>query len=127
MAIARRFPETYGTPDWPRKVKMSFDLLADDFLGIAPSSVSVTAAYTVPVGVDLVLVDATSAGVTVTLPAASGATKRRITVKKVDASGNAVTIDGSGTETIDGTTTHAMSTQYESATVQSDGTQWWIV
>lgn len=127
MANGRIVPRTDKREDWPRVVADAINDQEKRVTGLEPATASVTAAYTVPVGVDLVLVDATSAGVTVTLPAASGATKRRITVKKVDASGNAVTIDGSGTETIDGTTTHAMSTQYESATVQSDGTQWWIV
>lgn len=88
---------------------------------------SVTAATTIVDSDDLVLVDATSGAVTVTLPLAAVNAGRRFTVKKTDASGNAATIDGNGSETIDGATTAATTTQYVAITVQSDGTAWWVV
>lgn len=122
---AKPIPETANRQDWPRLVAKGLNANSSVLLNIAPNTVAVTAAYTVASGIDLVLVDATAGAVTVTLPSAS--TKRRLTVKKTDASGNAVTLDGAGSETIDGATTHAMTTQYESATVQSDGASWWIV
>lgn len=54
----------------------------------------------------LVLVDATSGNVTVTLPAAAGmAESAPIKILRTDASGNTVTIDGNASETINGAET----------------------
>lgn len=76
------------------------------------------------------LCDATSGAITVTLPAVADADPtagRVVTVKKTDASGNAVTLDADGSETIDGATTKALSSQYDSVTIVSDGTSWHII
>ena len=74
----------------------------------------------------MLLCDATGAAFTVTLPAAATVSGASISVKKTDSSGNAVTIDGNGAETIDGATTLALSTQYEAVTLWSDGSNWWV-
>jgi len=85
--------------------------------------VSVTSNYTASVG-DVVLVDASGGAVTITLPSpSSGAV---VNVKKVDSSTNAVTIDGGGAN-IDGQPSIQITTQYESYTLVSDGTNWWII
>ena len=81
---------------------------------------------------DLYLVDATSGAVTVTLPAVADVTSannegRPLWVKKVDASVNAVTLDGDGSETIDGATTKALSSQYDVCCVVCDGTEWHVL
>ncbi len=73
----------------------------------------------------LVLCDATSGAITVNLPAASSGVIT--TVKKTDSSGNAITIDGSGSETIDGTTTKVITTQYASLTMSPQGGAYHIV
>jgi hypothetical protein len=71
------------------------------------------------------LVDASGAARVITLPAA---TARRIyVVKKIDSSGNTVTIDGNASETIDGALTKVLSAQYASVMIQSDGTNWHIL
>lgn len=73
-----------------------------------------------------ITVDATSAAVTVTLPTvASAADGFVVTIKRIDASTNAVTIDGNGSETIDGATTLVLSTQYEAAQLRCNGTAWY--
>jgi hypothetical protein len=74
-----------------------------------------------------VLVDATAAGRTITLPAASTCTNRIYNIKKIDASVNTVTIDGNASETIDGATTRVISTQYAVVTIQCDGSAWYII
>lgn len=74
-----------------------------------------------------VKVDASGANRTITLPAASGCTRRIYVIKKTDSSGNTVTIDGNASETIDGVTTKVLSTQYAGYAIQSDGTGWNIV
>lgn len=73
----------------------------------------------------LILVDATSGAVTITLLAAATAGDGfRVAIKKIDSSGNAVTIDGNGSETIDGNATSTLSTQYDSDNLISDGSNW---
>jgi hypothetical protein len=75
----------------------------------------------------VVSVDATSGNVTVTLPAASGIAGRQYFIKKVDSSANTVVIDGNASETIDGATTVTISTQWQSYTIVSNGTNWLII
>jgi hypothetical protein len=74
-----------------------------------------------------ILCDATSGAITVTLPAAAGVPRRIYNVKKIDGGGNAITIDGNGAETIDGSTTVVFSAPNQTVSIQSDGTEWWIV
>lgn len=88
--------------------------------------VTKTTTYTALVSDDFVVADATAAAFTVTLPTAVGNSGVSLTVKKVDSSINAVTIDGDGAETIDGQLTAILSVQYDSITLVSDGVQWWV-
>src|ERR1044072_5493463 len=76
-----------------------------------------------PVGAadETVLVDATGGAVTITLPTATAG--RILTVKKVDASANAVTLSG----TADGVVNPTVGTQYQSRLLQGDGTNWQIL
>ena len=55
--------------------------------------------------------NAVGGNMTVNLPAATG-NGRLVTIKKIDASANTVTIDGSGTETIDGALTYVLTAQW---------------
>lgn len=73
----------------------------------------------------LILCDATGGSFTVNLPAAATAGSGwKVTVKKIDSTANTVTIDGSGSETIDGSTTYVLASQYQGVTPDSDGTNW---
>ena len=74
-----------------------------------------------------VLVDASGAARTITLPAATGVSRRTYTIKKTDASVNAVTVDGNASETIDGATTQPLALQNEYITIQCNGTAWFII
>ena len=87
---------------------------------------TVTSNYTLVVNDPGVLVDAKSGAVTITLPTALSARDQEFLVKKIDTSANAVTIDGSGSEEVDESLTRILSSQYDSVTVYSDGTEWWI-
>lgn len=71
--------------------------------------------------------DATGGAFTVTLPAAAGVTGRVYVVKKIDSSGNTVTVDGNGAETIDGSTTFPLAAQFDIVTIQSNGVGWDII
>lgn len=86
--------------------------------------VEVDADYTVANNVTIVIVDATAGPVMVTLPDVADQKGRDVTVKKIDASANDVTIDGDAN--IDGAATLVISTQYDAYTVMSGETQWWI-
>jgi hypothetical protein len=70
--------------------------------------------------------DASATAMTAFLPPAAAHKSKRYAIKKVDSSGNAVTLDGADSETIDGATTQVITAQYVTLTVVSDGTQWWI-
>lgn len=86
-----------------------------------------TADYTIETTDGLILVDATAGPVTITLPDPTLA-NIQVTVKKIDASANAVTIDGDGVN-IDGSGTQSLTAQYQAVTMASeeDTAQWWIV
>lgn len=83
--------------------------------------------YTLTTADGTILVDATSGGITITLPSAASATESIFTIKKKDVTSNAVTVDASGAELIDGAVTYALNTQYEAIKIQSDGSAWWII
>ena len=77
-------------------------------------------------GDDVVLVDATSGAVTVSLPPAADRFKE-LCIKKIDSSSNAVTVDGDGSETIDDSATLVLASQYDAVRLASDGLEWWIL
>lgn len=101
--------------------------MADDFAtmhirgGQGCSYRVVSAAYTATEDDYLILVDATSAPVTVTLPPVADAKKvgsdktvgRMYRVMKIDGAANAVTVDADGSETINGSANLSLgTTQY---------------
>lgn len=70
--------------------------------------------------------NAADAAVTVNLPSAAP-NPVIYTVIKSDATGNTVTIDPAGSETINGSATRVLSAQWETATLRSDGANWILV
>lgn len=85
---------------------------------------SKTATYTILNTDEIVYGDATAGAMTFNLPTAASISGRQIRIEKTDSSYNAITIDGNGSETISGSTTIKLATQYESVTLVSDGTNW---
>jgi hypothetical protein len=76
----------------------------------------------------VISVDASGGARTITLPAAATAGAGfPITIKKSDSSGNTVTIDANGSETIDGSLVRGLSTQYQSISLVCDGAGWRII
>jgi hypothetical protein len=75
----------------------------------------------------MVNVDASGAARTITLPTAVGITGRHYIIRKSDSSANAVTVDGDGSETINGALTHVMTAQYQTVSIMSDGAGWMIL
>lgn len=86
-----------------------------------------TSNYTIT-GTDVVVfADATSGNVTITLPTASANTGYRFYVKRIDSTGNTVSIARSGSDTIDGQTSVSIAAQYDSYTIISNGSLWYII
>lgn len=88
-----------------------------------------TASYveTVTSGQKVLLANATSAAITVTLPAAGSSTGFVYTVKKTDSSANDVTVSVASTDRIDGNSTVVLGAQYQYVTIVGDGTNWNII
>jgi hypothetical protein len=92
------------------------------------SIVTKTAGYTASASDYTILCNNTSGAITISLPTASGITGRIYEIKKISTAGNNVTVAGfGGSETIDGSTTNTITTQYGSIMIQSDGTDWYII
>jgi hypothetical protein len=84
-----------------------------------------TGAYTVTEADDVILANTAGSSFTITLFSALGAVKP-ITIKKT-ATANTLTIATTSSQTIDGSTTVAITHQYESITVVSDGSNWHVI
>jgi hypothetical protein len=89
--------------------------------------VSKTTTYVVAYADAMVLCDANGGAFAVTLPNVSGAIGWTTTIKKTDASANAITVTRSGSSTIDGANTVVLSAQYRSVTVRCDGTNFHVI
>jgi hypothetical protein len=86
-----------------------------------------TANYTALQSDDVILGDATSGAITITLPTAVGNTGEVFHIKKIDSSVNAVTIATTSSQTIDGALTAPLISQYQSFTLVSNGTGWSVL
>lgn len=90
-------------------------------LGAAPSQ---TANFTVSPNYSFHPIDATGGAVTVTLPLIANSHGRILIFIKTDATANAMTLDGSGSETINGSATQATTTQYGVFRLIGGSTEW---
>lgn len=88
-----------------------------------PTVRSITASDAVSASDDLILADATGGAITVTLGPADRLQFLRVTVKRLNAGANAVTVSG----TIDGGASFSLASQYKAVTLQSSGVQWYIL
>ena len=93
---------------------------------IAFAARAITQNHTVTAGDHTIFANATSTNITVTLPTAANIMGRQYIIKRVDSSGNSVTIDPDGSETIEGASTMTLADQ-RSVVIQSDNSNWWIV
>lgn len=122
---------TVGTPPegttWCR-VQCGDELLVDS---LSPSIVKTAINYNATTADHTILVDASAGNRTVNLPALAAAYSSPngliLYVKKIDSSGNTVTLDGSGGETIDGAATFDLLAEDESVTVQAYSDGWYIL
>jgi hypothetical protein len=87
-------------------------------------ALSGSTSHTLTTSNDVVLCDATVGATTVTLPSPS--LKRVYVIKKTDISANAVIIN-TPSGTIDGSATQSILFQYDSLSVASDGTNYFLI
>ena len=79
---------------------------------------------------DVYLVTTGASTITATLPAvatADATAGRVVTILKIDSGAGSVTIDGDGSETINGSATVSLSSQYDYRTLLSDGSEWIVI
>lgn len=88
---------------------------------------TVNSNYTATLNDHVLLATGGAAGITITLPDATTCAGKPFKIKKVDSGAGAITIDGNGTQTIDGAATISLSYQYNYVDIVSDGSNWIIV
>jgi hypothetical protein len=88
---------------------------------------TVTTTGNVVSGDYLIVADATGGAITMTLPPAALVPGRIYTFKRINSGANAVVIDPSGAETIDGAATYTLSAQWNSVTIMNNGIAWFII
>jgi len=93
---------------------------------VSHSIVTKTTSYTATAS-DYTIICNNSGAITISLPAASTATGRVYVIKKISGLLSNVTINPNGSETIDGFSTRVLALQFETAMIQCDGTNWYIL
>lgn len=88
---------------------------------------SKTAAYTIKLTDSLVKADATGGVFNVTLPDSTHIAGFTVIVKRMNSGANAVTVNTTSAQTIDGAASVSLASQYASVRVQSDGTNWMTI
>ena len=101
------------------------DYLTPSDVAYSIASISTTHSETATKGTKILKADTTGGTFTITLPTAVGNTAT-IIIKKVAGTAT-LTIDGAGTETIDGGLTASIVEVYESVTLISDNSNWQII
>jgi len=98
-------------------------------LGLKLPASTKTSAYNMSQGDAFLFGDATTAGFTITLPAASGAANGTIgqffVIQKIDSTANVVTIARAGADTINGAVSKALSAQYAGILIFGTGATTW--
>lgn len=88
---------------------------------------TVTGDTTLDNGYEVILADATGGNLTITLPSVSTYPGQVYTIKKIDGTINTVTVDGAGSQTIDGELIITIIDQYVSITIANNGVAWYIL
>lgn len=117
-----------ATPEWQKaqayqaylRVENQINRGADGFLFSVKRITNADSPYDQNINDSILICDSTAGSITINLLPALEWEQKRLTVKKIVAA-NTVTIDGDNAETIDGTTTKALTTQYSSYELVSEG------
>lgn len=82
--------------------------------------------YTVMLNDGFLLADCSSGNLIFTLPTAASAISKVFYIKKSDSTANTLTIQANGSETVDGANTISIPTQYQSFSLVSSGSAWFL-
>lgn len=95
---------------------------------VAMAIKTVTSSYTVTNGDNTILANTTGSAITITLPATTNIAGRIYTIKKIGSGSidNALTITPTGS-TIDGGTSYIIYNDWTFVTLQTDGSNWYII
>jgi hypothetical protein len=83
--------------------------------------------YSVALGDNVLLANASSGNIIFQLPPAASAVGHLFYFKKIDSTANAMILQANGIEEIDGFNTQQTTVQYESFTLVTDGMAWYII
>ena len=98
-----------------------------NFAGIREAIATKTSSYTASMGDSVLLCNAASGPVTITLPSAVGIQGRAFQIKKTDGSANVCTLTAASGQTIDGAAASTLNTQYATKKVESDNANWQVI
>ena len=105
------------------------DMLPQNYVPTAPSAgsniVIITSNYTAVPG-DVIMANAAGGPFTITIPP-SVSSVAPIFIKKVDATGNIVSVTATGGDLIDGLATQQLNVQYQAMEIFPDGVTNWYV
>lgn len=107
-----------------RKVQLSN---LKGFISAYVNVVTKTASYVATSSDTVILCDATSGNITITLPPVASLSGKIFHIKKLNSNSNSVTIDGDGSETIDGDLTQIITSQYDNVMIVCDGLAWYVI
>lgn len=110
-------PETFGMKKWFQRVW--------DYARQQTNIITITAAYTIPGDIYHVRADGTSAAYAVTLPDAKAFPGRKVSIVKIDAVANSITVTRAGTDVIESGTTVVLANQWDNTLLISNGTTGW--
>jgi hypothetical protein len=117
-------PPSFREEDWAKQLWFNSVF---GFVKSKTEQVTTTASYTPKSEEFCIWADATSGGITITIPLALNYKGRTIAVVKSDSSANAVTISRSGSDTLANLTSFTLGTQYHSALLHSNGNATWAI
>lgn len=130
VSLTNKITEQYNRQniaDGFTQIQTSINAAADGYLFPVKRLAVANSPYSVNNNESVFLVDASGGAVVLNLRPAMEWETKRISVKKIDASANTVTIDANGVETIDGSATKVISTQYASLELVSQGGAVWVI
>jgi hypothetical protein len=120
----RQFADLDSTQTFTSKTLTTPTLTTPLCNGIRRAVLSRTSAYTTTASDSTILCNASTGAFAVTLLTSVGNTGLIFTIKKVDSSANAITVNTTSSQTIDGAATFTLSTQWSFVVLQSDGANW---
>jgi hypothetical protein len=95
--------------------------------GLKLNTATKTTTYSILTSDYTIICDATSAPFNVTLPDAIANIYQIFVIKKINSIVNNVTVNTTSSQTIDGSLTYVLTTQYQSVIVQSNGANWDVI